>query len=281
MSNTTTKYKPRPYVNAVIGEQLYQEEVENAKLKEKQKLEDQNYDPDSAGQDTQDAGKKATSGEATDYEKRYWDLKKYHDQTVNTLRHDLKDAQESSTPSFTPPKTAEELEKFRLQNPEFYDVIISLAHDQSNRSTEQLTEMRRKLDEMEQEKALALIAKAHPDFDTIVKDPKFNDWIERQSIAIQNWVRENSNDANAFIRALDLYKLDAGITKQTPRRKSVETSLDSSAAQDVTVSSGNSVTVGDSNKRVWSRAEIARMTPPQFAKFEEQIDEAMREGRIR
>jgi hypothetical protein len=276
MSNT--KYKPRPYMNAVIGEELYNEEVEMAKQKEQQKTEELENDPYAAGADTRNSGQ-ATSGNV-DWESRWKELKKHHDTTVSSLRQQVREMEESSTPSFVPPKTAEDLEKFRQQNPEFYDVIVSLAHDQSSRSSEQLIEMRRKLEEMEQEKALAQIGKAHNDFETIVRDPQFKEWLEEQDSTIQSWVKSNHNNANAFIRALDLYKLDAGITKKAPKRKPSETRSDTSAAQDVSVS-GNSVSVGDSNKREWSRAEIDRMSLAQFEKYEEEIMEAMREGRIK
>jgi hypothetical protein len=280
MSNTS-KYKPRPYVNSVVGEQLYHEEVEHTKLKEQKEAEEAAFDPHApAGQGTHGAGDKATSLEV-DYEKRWKDLKKHYDTEVSRLRQNVRDLEDSSTVSFTPPKTEEDLEKFRQQNPEFYDVMLSLAHSQVTRSGDQLSEMRRKIEDMEQEKALALIARHHPDFETIVKDPKFNAWLEVQDSTIQSWVKDNHDNANAFIRAIDLYKLDAGITKSSSKKQLKETkSVDTSAAQDVSVS-GNSVTVGDTGKRIWSRAEIKRMTPAQFEKFDEEITAAMREGRIR
>lgn len=277
MSNT--KYKPRPYFNAVVGEELYNEDVEAATQKDKQKTDDDDDDQNSAESDTHNRGNKATSDEET-YEKRWKDLKKHYDTEVSKLRGTIKELQDSTTPSFVPPKTAEDLEAFRKSNPEFYDVMLSVAHQQTSQSGEQVAEMRRKMDELEQEKAFVQIEKAHGDYKEVVKNPEFSKWLEVQDSTIQSWVKDNHNNANAFIRALDLFKLDAGITKQTPKRKSAETSLDTSAAQDVSVS-GGSVQVGETNKRIWSRAEIDRMTPENFEKNEEEIMAAMMEGRVR
>jgi predicted oxidoreductase (fatty acid repression mutant protein) len=57
--------------------------------------------------------------------------------------------------------------------------------------------------------------------------------------------------------------------------------MDTSAADSVSVS-GSSISVGDTNKRIWSRDEIRQIIASgQFEKFEEELDEAMSEGRIR
>jgi hypothetical protein len=107
------------------------------------------------------------------------------------------------------------------------------------------------------------------------------DWLDVQDNSIQSWVRTNSNNAKQFIRALDLYKMDSGITKHMPNRQTAATkNVDTSAAQNVSVK-GASVNVGDSNKRAWTRKEIDRMSASEFALHEAEIDLAHAEGRIR
>jgi hypothetical protein len=56
--------------------------------------------------------------------------------------------------------------------------------------------------------------------------------------------------------------------------------LDTSAAEDVRTSGNNSVNVGDTNKRIWSSKEIGKLSSKDFAKYEEEIDEAYAEGRV-
>lgn len=283
MSNTTeAKYKPRPYFNvANLAEQDKDEQFDH------KQNPNGSYGRDSADLDTQNGNHEDTSNDGTDYRKRWIDLKKHYDTEVSDLRRQLAERKDENL--FNPPKTAEELEAFRQKNPEFYDVMMSVAHSRLNHYDEQagsrLRQLEEKLAQSEQEKAFAQIEKAHPDYLQVVNDPKFIEWLDEQDDALQAWVKTNSNNARQFIRAIDLYKLDAGITKKLPSRKeeSKETKRApaSSAADSVSVSGNSSVTVGEGNKRIWSREEINRMTPQQFEKFEAELDEAMIEGRVR
>lgn len=285
MSKTIKKFAPRPYFNSVVDEELYNED-EEATIKA-QNTDDNDDDPsDTAGRDTRRSTDPATSDEDT-YEKRWKDLKKHYDTEVSTLRRKIKEMEEENDPSFKPPKTVEELESFRKQYPEFYDVMLSVAHQNgsqfASKTDGRIQELEAKLAEAEQEKAFKLIEQAHPDYVKVVADKQFMEWLDKQDSTIQSWVKENSSNAQSFIRALDLYKLDAGLAKPPTTRKrgtSNETSTSSSAALDVSVGSGG-VQVGDTNKRIWSRAEINRMTPKDFDKYEEELMAAMMEGRVR
>lgn len=291
MSNTNTanatnevaqKYKPRPYFN--VANVAAAEAEEHFDHKKNQNVTYGRNEADSA---TQDGGHDATSNDNTDYKKRWIDLKKHYDTEVSTLRQQLADKEKEK--SFTPPKTAEELEAFRKQNPEFYDVMMSVAHSHLNQYDEQagsrLRQLEEKLAQSEQEKAFAQIEKAHPDYVKVVNTPEFLEWLDEQDASLQAWVKTNSNNAYQFIRAIDLYKLDAGITKKLPNRKeeSKETKRapTASAADSVSVS-GSSVAVGGDGKRIWTREEIQKIIRSgQFEKYEAELDEAMIEGRIR
>lgn len=290
MSNTK-KYKPQPYFNAAVMAELDEEDLA---------VEQNPYvrysDRDAAARDTQDkedksatSDNKSDSNEAT-YEKRWKDLKKHYDTTVSELRTNIQDLEEKlqKKTDFKPPKTAEEIETFRQQHPEFYDVMLSVAYHQASelgsKSGNRIKQLEEKLAETEQARAFAEIGTAHPDYLSIVKSSTFLEWLDAQAPDIQAWVKENSSNATLFIRALDLYKMDSGITKQMPvrtERVSAETKMDTSAADDVSVS-GKSVSVGDTNKRIWSRKEIRQLIADnKFEQYEEELDLAMAEGRIR
>lgn len=284
MSNTaevTTKYKPRPYFN--VANQAEAEADEQFDHKKNQNVTYGRGEADSA---TQEGGHDATSNDTRDYKKSWIELKKHYDTEVSDLRRQL--AEKEQEKSFTPPKTAEELEAFRTQHPEFYDVMMSVAHTHMNQYGEQagsrLRQLEEKLAQTEQEKAFAQIEKAHPDYVQVVQSPEFLEWIEEQDSALQAWVKTNSSNARQFIRAIDLYKMDAGITKKLPKReesKETKRAPNASAADSVSVSAGSAVTVGGDGKRIWTREEINRMTPDQFAKHEAELDEAMMQGRVR
>lgn len=281
-----TNYKPRPYFNTIAEEELHEEDMEQGS-RQNPNTDDQS-DRGTAGLDTQTA-QEATSGvDDSTYEKRWKDLKKHYDTEVSALRKQLKDMEEQSNPSFKPPKTAEELEAFRKQYPEFYDVMISVTHETGKKyettANSRIQELEAKLAEADMEKAFKVIERAHPDYVSVVSSPKFVTWLEEQSKAVQSWVKENSTDAKDFIRALDLYKLDNGLAKPSDKGRGGSTKNDtssaSSAAQDVRVG-GSAVQVGDTNQRIWTRDQIDKMSPDEFEKNEEAILEAMLAGRIR
>lgn len=277
----TKQYTPRPYFNPIVLD-----EIEN----EDQDKNPNDSDSDRDGHhDTQDSvGDTATSENESTYEKRWKDLKKHYDTEVSSLRRKIKDLEESekSSPSFTPPKTPEDIEAFRNKYPEFYDVMLSVAYGQANatveKSSTRISELEEKLADAEREKALKVIEKAHADFVQIVNSAEFTNWLETQSSTIQSWVRGNSTDAPAFIRALDLYKLDNGLMtdrKDPSNKETANTFVDNSAAMEVSTKS-NGVAVGESNKRTWSRKEIDRMSQTEFDKNEEELTLAMIEGRV-
>lgn len=277
MSDTSKKYTPRPYFNVALSE-----EAEEDMKSYHQNPKGGNTDQSPANSATQNSNE--DTSEAT-YEKRWKDLKKHYDTEVSSLRQQIQKMEEQNNKAtFTPPKTEEELKAFKEKSPEFYDMMLTIAHQQASTQGESASSRIRQLEEtlaeVEQEKSLVLIGKAHSDFVEVVKSPAFLEWLELQDSSIQGWVKNNSNNANQFIRALDLYKLDAGITKQMPKRQTAETNASNNSAADAVTTSGNSVNVGTTNKRIWSSEEVDRMSLEEFRLHEEEITNAMREGRV-
>jgi hypothetical protein len=122
----------------------------------------------------------------------------------------------------------------------------------------------------------------HPDFRTIRDSDDFHDWARIQPEAIQDWIYKNSGDASLASRAIDLYKQDAGYTSETP--KSVSTN---SSGTDPRGSAADAVQVtaktqdpSAPQEKVWTTSEIANLSVDQFEKFQPEIDEAFKTGRI-
>ena len=115
----------------------------------------------------------------------------------------------------------------------------------------------------------------HPDFEDIKNSDDFHEWAKQQPLAIQDWVYKNANDADLASRAFDLFKRDIGmgIPKET---KSV--SRTQSAADMV---STKTTSVEPKQAKIWSEREIAALSMDEFDKYEEEISNAMQEGRIR
>ncbi len=279
MSNTRTVVA-RPYFSLAAEEQIAADEAE----RNGQNPNDTD-ETGSAGTDTSDSTQSATPGSKEDeaYKERYVNLKRYHDTSIHEARKQVKDLElklQASASSITPPTNAEELEKFKENNPELYNTLKSQFSTPSAVSVDSFNDMQAELIQARQDMALEQIKMSHPDMVNIVADPLFTEWVEAQTSSIQNMIRDNSSDANAFIRALDLYKLDKGITSSVKGTSFEKSDPDASAADAVTIT-GASADVGEVEGRIWTREEIRKLSPREFEMFELDLEQAMREGRVR
>ena len=78
------------------------------------------------------------------------------------------------------------------------------------------------------------------------------------------------------VKALDLYKLENGISTTKQTKKSPPSS--GNAADFV---STKTTTVDTKEPKIWTQREIAAMSMRDFDKFESEIDQALAEGRVR
>ena len=214
-----------------------------------------------------------------DYKKRYDDLKKHYDNKLNEFR--LREEElinQVNQPEYKAPKTEEELEKFKRDYPDVYEVVETVAHMQSESKAKVLEERLSKLQQREQEliqkDAEKRLMEKHPDFEDIRNSDDFHAWAKEQPDSIQTWIYSNANDADLASRALDLFKKDFGIEPTKTKSSSKPTK---SAADMV---STKTTTVEPKQEKIWSEREIAAMSMDEFDKYEEEISNAMQEGRI-
>ena len=219
------------------------------------------------------------------YKKRYDDLKTHYDSKLNEFKareQELIQEAVSNRPEYKAPKSAEELEKFKNEYPDVYEVVESVAHMQSEN---QVAELQTRLDAMQGRETEILKREAekdlrekHPDFDEIRNSDEFQDWANLQPESIKDWIFNNPSDATLASRALDLFKKDIGLEVQQvtqPRSNSKQTKQ--SAADMI---STKTTSVEPNQQRVWSEREIAAMSVAEFDKYESEISDAMQEGRI-
>jgi len=214
------------------------------------------------------------------YKKRYDDLKTHYDSRLNEFKareQELIQEAVSNRPEYKAPKSAEELEKFKNEYPDVYEVVESVAHIQSEN---QVAELQTRLDAMQGRETEILKREAekdlrekHPDFDEIRNSDEFQDWANLQPESIKDWIFNNPSDATLASRALDLFKKDIGL--EQPKSNSKQTKQ--SAADMI---STKTTSVEPNQQRVWSEREIAAMSVAEFDKYESEISDAMQEGRI-
>jgi hypothetical protein len=116
----------------------------------------------------------------------------------------------------------------------------------------------------------------HPDFDNIKNSDDFHGWAKSQPQSIQDWIYKNSNDADLASRALDLYKRDTGL--DVPQKKTRSNSRKTKSAADMV--STKTTAVEPKEAKIWSEKDIARMSMDEFDRYEEEINNAITEGRI-
>ena len=215
-----------------------------------------------------------------DYKKRYDDLKKHYDSKLNEFKSREEELlNQVQQPEYTAPKTEEELEKFKTDYPDVYEVVETVAHMQSETKAKVLEERLSKLQEREnqlvRQDAEKRLNERHPDFEDIRNSDDFHTWAKEQPDSIQKWIYSNADDADLASRALDLFKKDLGI--EPTKTKSSSKPTKKSAADMV---STKTTTVEPKQEKIWSEREIAALSMAEFDKYEKDISDAMQEGRI-
>ena len=214
------------------------------------------------------------------YKKRYDDLKKHYDNKLNEFKHREEELlNKVQQPDYKAPKSEEELEQFKNNYPDVYEVVETVAHLQSESKAKVLEERLSKLQEREQQlvrqDAEKRLVERHPDFEDIRNSDDFHTWAKEQPESIQTWIYSNADDADLASRALDLFKKDFGI--EPTKTKSNSKPTRQSAADMV---STKTTTVEPKQEKVWSEREIAALSMAEFDKYEKEISDAMQEGRI-
>ena len=228
------------------------------------------------------ASKKNTPYKKPDYKKRYDDLKKHYDSKLNEFKSREQELIEEATQNkidYKAPKSQEELEQFKKEYPDVYEVVETVAHMQSESKTKVLEESLSKLQEREnqliRQDAEKILMDRHPDFEDIKNSDDFHNWAKEQHSSIQAWVYENNDDASLASRALDLFKKDLGIESKI---KSSSKKPNRRSAADMV--STKTTSVEPTQQKVWSLKEIEAMSVQEFDKYETEISDAMQNGLI-
>jgi len=219
-----------------------------------------------------------------DYKKRYDDLKRHYDSKLNefkTREEELLSEAVKNRPDYVAPKTPEELEEFKKEFPDVFEVVETVAHMQSSEKAkvleEQLSTLQAREQETLQREALTRLQQKHPDFQDIKNSETFQQWAKEQPTSIQSWIFSNADDADLASRALDLFKRDIGldVIPSIQTQPSSETRLN---AADMV--STKTTSVDPKTAKVWTEKEISQLSMAEFDKFEKEISDAMQEGRI-
>jgi hypothetical protein len=217
------------------------------------------------------------------YKKRYDDLKKHYDTKLNEFKSREQELLEEATKNrteYNTPKSPEELEQFKNEYPDVYEVVETVAHLQSESKAkvleERLSQLQQREQHLIQQDALKRLEENHPDFEDIKNSDTFQDWTKEQPESIKQWITGNTDDADLASRALDLFKKDFGIESSKKKRSNSKPTRRSAAD----MVSTKTTSVDTKQEKVWSEREIAALSMADFDKYEKEISNAMQEGRI-
>ena len=217
------------------------------------------------------------------FKKRYDDLKRHYDSTLGKHKdevHTLRTQLEQTSKNFVPPKSKDELETWRKEYPDVYDMVETIAMNKADSRAKEMENKYQNLqvqqEQINREKAEVELLKAHPDFQDIRQKDEFHEWAANQDPIIQGWLYENTANSSLAGRAIDLYKMDKGVSKLSKKQ---ETAVKKEAAKAIT-KTAKATESELPKKKVWSNAAIAKMSVREYAKHEEDIDNAIKEGRI-
>lgn len=190
------------------------------------------------------------------------------------------------------PKNREELKNWVKDYPDLARVLTTMIDERaSTQVTTVAEEVKAVKSELEaerlsiaKERALNEVVKAHPDFLSLIQTDDFKEWVEKQPLpkseggrgkigqAIYEALWVNETDPEAAIQAVDVYKQDKALTTRKP-------APDREAALSVRKTASATPASSD-GKRTWKESEIEALPYYEWDRYEKDIEEARREGRI-
>tara|TARA_R110001632_G_scaffold10908_2_gene39833 strand:- start:88 stop:894 length:807 start_codon:yes stop_codon:yes gene_type:complete len=222
---------------------------------------------------TKKATRKAPSNEeATDYKKRYDDLKKHYDTKVSEFKQKEQELQAEARMTQQVEQAVRHEDAVEEVQDEYVETEPAVETDT------RLSALEERESRLARKEAELTLSSAHPDFADIRQSDEFHTWAKSQPEVIQEWVYNNPDDVSLAVKAIDLYKMEAGMGNQPSSGKKAQSQPVSPSAADMV--STKTKTVNANEPKVWTQREIAALSMDDYDKYEKEIDSAIIEGRV-
>jgi hypothetical protein len=267
----TAMFMNRPYSQ--------EERVKKDEEELEQLIKEQKGEVETSEEKTQDEEEPSSAEEKT-FKKRYGDLRRHTQDKEKQFQKQLDALKEqlgkATKKEMKLPKSDQDIEAWAKEYPDVAKIVETIAMKKAKEQSLELESRIQKIDAMsadaQKDKAEAELMRIHPDFNDIRDSDAFHDWADEQPKWVQDALYENDNDARSAARAIDLYKSDKGISKET------KTKSDKSAAMEVgTKSTKSKVDATESNKKILE-SSVQKMSAQQYEKQADTIMEAIRSG---
>ena len=231
---------------------------------------------------TEEVEAEPTNAEEKTFKKRYSDLRRHQQKQAEEFKAELaalKTQLESATKKeMKLPKSDEDIEQWASDYPDVAAIVETIAMKKAKEQSSALEDRLKVIDEMQtsatKEKAEAALMQLHPDFDVIRDSDDFHEWADEQPKWVQDALYENDNDARSAARAIDLYKSDRGISKETKSKSGKD------AAKAVGTKNSRSKPQSDESVTYLKESQVQKMSPQEYEKKSDEIMEAIRSGKF-
>ena len=222
------------------------------------------------------------NAEEKTFKKRYSDLRRHQQQQAEEFKKEIaalkSQLSQAAKKEMKLPKSDDDIEKWAEEYPDVAAIVETIAMKKAREQADALEERMKAIDELQssasKEKAEAELMRIHPDFDDIRDSDEFHEWAEEQPKWIQDALYENDNDARSAARAIDLYKIDMGISKDKKSKP------DKAAAKSVSTKDSRSKPQQDETSTYIKESEVQKMSPQEYEKRSDEIMEAIRSGKF-
>ena len=255
------------------------ERVENASVQDEgvRKQEEEK----STKAEAQEADDTELSAEEKNFKKRYGDLRRHvqeKEQEWKIKFEKLEQQLDAATKNeLVLPKSEKDIEAWAKKYPDVAGIVEAIA---DKKAQERSSDIDARLKEIEQlrvdakrQRAEAELLQMHPDFEQLRQDDAFHNWAEEQPKWVQDALYENSEDAKAVSRVIDLYKADNGI------KATRAASSDKNAASSVRTKRSTQIQEDDASNYL-SESQVAKMSIKEYEKRQEEILNAQRSGKF-
>jgi len=223
-----------------------------------------------------------TNAEEKTFKKRYSDLRRHQQKQAEEFKTELAalktQLEQATKKEMKLPKSDEDIEQWASDYPDVAAIVETIAMKKAAEQSSALEERMKAIDELQnsasKEKAEAALMQLHPDFDEIRDSDDFHEWADEQPKWVQDALYENDNDARSAARAIDLYKADRGISKETKSKSGKD------AAKAVGTKNSRSKPQSDESVTYLKESQVQKMSPQEYEKNSDEIMEAIRSGKF-
>ena len=254
-------------------ERIKKEEEELEKLLKEQKGEAE--EPDEKEDEPKSAEEKT-------FKKRYSDLRRHQQKQAEELKKEIESLKTqlsvAAQKEMKLPKSDEDIEQWAEEYPDVAKIVETIAIKKAKEQNAALEQRMKAIDDMQisatKEKAEAELMRLHPDFDEIRDSDDFHMWADEQPKWVQDALYENDNDARSAARAIDLYKVDKGITSEKKAKKT------KGAAEAVSNKGSRSTPQTEESSSYLKESQVQAMSPQEYERHSDEIMEAIRSGKF-